>query len=122
MIFYRGFVMEKNFFLMRRIESLVCKIKKEDNIDYRKIFFAATKTVIGELNESNPENFYITDKSEKLLKNLRCLAHIDRPTDDDQVYIRDIESTLKELHIPAGTIFRRTFPGSPAGHYHSLNF
>ena len=103
--------MEKNFLLMRRIESLFCKLKREDNIDYRKIFFAATKTVIGELNKSNPSNWYISDKSEKLLKNLKGLAHIDRPVNDDKVYIRDIESTLQQLYVPAGTILKRTLPG-----------
>ena len=97
--------MENDFLIMRRINTLIDRIKDEEDIECRKIDFVAVRARIMELNERNPGNPSMNRKSEELIQLLKGLAHIYPPGIEDKVYIERIEK--------AGLVFSGKAPNQP---------
>jgi len=89
--------MSENFFILMRINSLINRMKEEEDIECRKIDFFGLKSIIGKLNELNSGNVYMKEKSGDLLRYLKWLAHIDHPGQDDRIYMENINKTVSEL-------------------------
>ncbi|MBN1647016.1 MAG: response regulator [Spirochaetales bacterium] len=97
--------MEKTILYMRRIQTLLDRMKNEEKHEDREKIFIALRSVIYELNNSYMGNSGFREKTDILLKNLECLVDIKDPRYDKEIVIESVDNALKELHSDASIIF-----------------